>query len=384
MIIKNIFSHEAVGAFYLTMFSLLAPLTHTSENSTLILFGALLCCLLINIFLIYSKRKKGNLTFLFITIVCIGCLLLFDSAFRYNTLISEYTYGFLLYGVLSIYFISFVSDYNLFLKIYVILSITSGFIHALDPLMGYEWSSNYMEFGFVTMLPAFAASVISLFHFKHKLAIIPLLLFLLEILICSNKGSLLTAIVILILGIVYINNNLKFNFKTVVLLLIISLVLYLSANSIFQLLLLLAEHYGIDSYSLGSIYEMINHGGLIGSNSDTRTPIWESAWDMYLSHPILGNGVGTFALRQDGYEHNIFLEILNSWGIIGFFILMISILKSRMSIKRMKDSDRKVIAVVFMMMAFIPLLISMTFWKYQFFWAFFAITLCKPYNYKKI
>lgn len=384
MTTKNVFSHEAIGAFYLTMFSLLAPLTHTSGSSTLILFGALFFCLLVNALLVFSKKKKGNYKFIIKTTLCISFLFLFDSAFRYNNLISDCLYGFVLYGVLTIYFISFISNYNLFLKVYVLLSIASGFLHAFDPFMGYKWSNNYMEFGFVTMLPAFAATVIAVFHFKYKLAIIPLFIFLLEIMICSNKGSLLTAIVIFIFGIVYINNNLKFNLKTIVLLIIISLVLYLSVSSIFQLLISIAEYYGIDSYSLGSIYEMISHGGLIGSNSDTRTPIWKDAWNMYLSHPILGNGIGAFASKHDGYEHNIFLEILNSWGILGLSIFVISFFRSRAALNRMKDLDRKVISVVFMLIAIIPLLISMTFWKYQFFWAFFAITLCKPYNYKRI
>lgn len=384
MIPNKLISHETICAFYLTMFSLLAPITHTSGSSTNILLIALLICLTLNLFLVFIRKIRGRLRFLLFTSIIVGFSLLFDNAFRYNPFVPEAFYYFILYGVITIYFFSFVTDYYLFLKSYVILAISSGFLHALDPLTGYLWSNNYMEFGFVTMLPAFAASSIAVFYLKYKFASIPLVLFFLELLICSNKGSLLTAIVILMLSIVYISNNLQFNTKTFITLIFTCLVLYFSSNTLFQFAIKIADYFGIDSYSLTTIQSIINHGGIIGSSSDTRTPIWERAWNMYLNHPIIGNGIGYFYTHDKGYEHNLFLEILNSWGIIGFIILTIMLLKSLIYVVKMKNINRKVISIIFLTMSVIPLMVSMTFWKYQIFWAYLGICFCYPYKFNRI
>ena len=99
---------------------------------------------------------------------------------------------------------------------------------------------------------------------------------------------------------------------------------------------------------------------------------------MYLEHPILGNGTGTFNVRYDGYEHNIFLEVLNSWGIIGITILCVVFYKSWITILKMKDYDKKALSVTFMILALVPLMVSMTFWNYQVFWAFWGICFCYP------
>jgi O-antigen ligase len=64
-----------------------------------------------------------------------------------------------------------------------------------------------------------------------------------------------------------------------------------------------------------------------GSLWDARIPIWETAWELFLQHPLLGQGVHTFSyVSADGIQvnwaHNIYLEALAEQGIIGLGALL--------------------------------------------------------------
>jgi O-antigen ligase len=67
-----------------------------------------------------------------------------------------------------------------------------------------------------------------------------------------------------------------------------------------------------------------------GLSFQDRGVFWESAWDGFLTSPLIGNGIGSFA-RISGhpydmtgeylYPHNILLEVLSENGLIGFVVI---------------------------------------------------------------
>jgi O-antigen ligase len=72
----------------------------------------------------------------------------------------------------------------------------------------------------------------------------------------------------------------------------------------------------------------ITEGGLTG-----RTELWRGAWDVFLSHPLLGIGGGAFRsvdLESGKVEHNLVLALLAELGIIGF-VLFVAIICSALA-----------------------------------------------------
>jgi O-antigen ligase len=93
---------------------------------------------------------------------------------------------------------------------------------------------------------------------------------------------------------------------------------------------------------------LANQSGLSGLSINDRPEslsdrfdLWRSAWDMFLEHPLLGTGMGTFTLRYPAlrafsetsstgfFAHNDYLQLLAELGILGFlawFIVPLTLL----------------------------------------------------------
>lgn len=61
---------------------------------------------------------------------------------------------------------------------------------------------------------------------------------------------------------------------------------------------------------------------------DSRIDIWNNALQYFHQNPIIGCGIGYYKSVSEGYEHNLILEVLNSWGIVGAILLFVILFKS--------------------------------------------------------
>ncbi|RKD98091.1 O-antigen ligase family protein [Halopiger aswanensis] len=64
----------------------------------------------------------------------------------------------------------------------------------------------------------------------------------------------------------------------------------------------------------------------IGFSLQRRLQLWSYAYDMWKESPIIGHGVGGFYAEHNAYPHNIILEILVEFGIIGLCLVTIFVL----------------------------------------------------------
>ena len=124
---------ESICAFYLTMFSLLAPLTHTATGgvSTFILMGGLGLCFTATIYVAHRDRKSIQYHFLFTILFVVGLLFCFDYMARPNAETSNYLYSFFIYGAFTVFFGAQVIDFKYFLRSYSILAVICGIIWSL-------------------------------------------------------------------------------------------------------------------------------------------------------------------------------------------------------------------------------------------------------------
>ena len=376
---KYILSHEFIAAFYVTMFSILSPLTHTAADgtSTVILTLALAICFVMS----FIVKKSANVSYMPLVkiLAVVGGLFLFDAAFRSNDDISKYIYYFMIYGGFTLFFVNYIADYEKFTKCYIVLTLISGVVMAKDPFQGYIWSNSYMEYGLNTMLPAFAATVLLVFHYKKILAVIPMLAILILLAMCANKGAILTAIVLIIVEVSYIKSNNIISKKTLICLSVIGTAVYIGCLEIFNMLISIADKLGIESYSLNTISIMLAN---TSSNSvyDSRLDIWNEALHYFYDSPVWGNGIGFFSSHSEGYEHNIILEILNAWGLIGIAFFFVMLQKAFSNYKLTTDLNKKALLCVLFIVAFVPLMSSLTFWASQSFWLFWGLILKKNFD----
>jgi O-antigen ligase len=85
----------------------------------------------------------------------------------------------------------------------------------------------------------------------------------------------------------------------------------------------------------------------------TRVPIYKNALMMIAEAPVYGNGIGSFYDKYGTWPHNIFLEMLVEFGVVGaiwfLYFLALTIQKVR---KFIKDTSISRVDKQFMMMLF--------------------------------
>lgn len=361
---------EIVLAFYFSMFSILKPFTISHINySKLILAIVVWACIMIyfmdNIFL-----KKGFRLYQFVISTFIPILFLaFDFIIRNNSRLGDNMYFYLLYGVIPILFSVQVNDYEKLLKYISIISFIVGIIYLIDPFNGYKWSGDYMYLGYNVMLPAFAGGVILLYKYNKKIVIPFIFIISLEIAIYTNKGATLAAAVIFFVLYIVLANKSRDTFKRLILVMILTGIVFILREQIFNFLINISGKLGVSSYSLQSAKMLLSENSFF----DSRTDIWHDAIRLIKESIFWGYGIGYFQATTGGYVHNLFLDILLSSGIVVFTIFVGVFVFAIKKIIHMKNVDKSQLLIFLILLWFIPLQISLNLWAVMPFWLFWAI-----------
>lgn len=333
-LIFSVFSLSFLG-FYLILL-LTSFLMEIGENRSISIFLRIIICIsLISFVGIGSLKKhkiiKSRLTFPF---------LIFSFLFILRVLIdvSNNTFYYLSYPILLLYFISFC-----FLPFYVIHKIRltedimkTVFYSLLFPgfLFSFFVIYYYGKFiGKVSRLNSASAdeNVISplilsycsaliigvlLFYFLFNssskkiniLLISSIVLSVVPFFLGASRGALFALFIPFVL---FVLSNKKIKYR-----------LYLTALFIFIILILIF----FDTYLGSGLLQRLNGTSeAISQNSDSaiRLQIWHSSFQQFLENPIFGDKLQMNFSNH--YPHNLFVEILQSMGLLGFvpFSIMI-------------------------------------------------------------
>src|SRR5699024_2881528 len=153
-------------------------------------------------------------------------------------------------------------------------------------------------------------------------------------------------------------------FTSLIVLTLITIILYsdLIINAIVEIL----ERFNINSRSIA----MITSGEF--SNDNGRSIIWDTVIRAIKEGGIFGYGIMgdrpfIAPIHYVGYSHNIFLEIIVSFGLIGYFFIAYLVIDSIRMIFFCKDvNSRDLFAILFSISC--QLLLSMSFWYVWEFW----------------
>lgn len=243
---------------------------------------------------------------------------------------------------------------------------------------GRELKLDYnLSFGYNLTFPCIVF-IYNLFRRNKKVYIIPAFISAYLILIYGNRGAMLVVILYVFLIILQSLKKMKLDKKVLIIgTLIVALILFQKYyDKLLLFLIRIANAYHIDSRSI----RMIINGNFAEDNG--REVIWRVVIDAIKSRPFLGYGILgdrpiVSPIHYVGYSHNLFLEIIISFGITGYLIISRLLFESFNMIFRCNDKKSNDLFIILFAVSS-QLLISMSFWYVWEFWA--AIAVCANYK----
>jgi len=365
---------ELLFVTYYWGFMLLRPLLDAYKtHSTLILFIYVLCLL---VFFIVGMilRKEHSIGQSVLLLMVLFLFFLGDIVLRHNSFSFEYVYRFVYSGILPVLFLSKVRNGDLLLKYFTWFSLIIFLLYGADPLTGYKVFSDYMDYGFNLAMPAFFGLFLGYHYFKMRWMLIFEILCFLSILIFANRSALLGVLFFTAFYFLFMSADRKRIFIRWILPITIAVII-ISFNIDSILKFIYNEvliKLGYNSYALSKFTSSLTKLDLHVLFSG-RMEIWTKALNMIRESPLIGHGLGSFQARYGFYSHNIILDILIFYGLLGFLIFGFLILASLYKIWRSKTSV-KLIGFLFLSLWFPKLFFSAYFMEDFGFWCFIAFS----------
>ena len=256
----------------------------------------------------------------------------------------------------------------------------SGIIPLIDSFAGNLMFEDYMVLGYEGLLPAFACCLIKFFYNRKQKYLFGAFIYLIDMAIFTNKGATLTAIVLFAMMYVYFSKNKKHTVIKLMLIFLGVLTIFLFRMPLLRFLSIIAKRIGFDSYSLNTIAMIVyGDGDLVFG---LRTDLWNDSIKYILQEPLTGFGAGGFYTIYGNYPHNFLIEMCLTFGCIITLLAMIVFLRGVISTVKEKNFERQIFLATILIMWFIPLSISMSFWQSNTFWIFIGATIL--YSDKKL
>lgn len=230
-----------------------------------------------------------------------------------------------------------------------------------------------LSFGYSMTFP----TIVFLYDFIKKRKIYSVLLFIVGFLLILTKGNRGALLVVLVYIVLLVFKNLKNSKKSVIIyklisLLVILFILYFYGYDILKFIIGKMNSIGIKSRSIEKILD-----GSFG-NDNGRYIIWNTVINAIKTGSIFGYGMLgdrpiVYPLHYAGYSHNIFLELIASFGIIGVFIIIYLLFRIIRMLFFCKNEDWFDIYII-LLSCCSQLILSMSFWYVWQFWAALAIS----------
>ncbi|WP_169793177.1 O-antigen ligase family protein [Planococcus kocurii] len=242
-------------------------------------------------------------------------------------------------------------------------------------VLGYIDPLDYMRFGYA-LLPTLLTSLYALRDDKNKVfwLIIASISFMI-ILFYGSRGPLI-GFLLFILIIIFTDSKLHILKKTFAVLSIVSGYIYLIIfNGVLKILDYIYEALNIQTYSIIKFKMMFEEG--IAVSSSGRDFLFENFIDQIKISPIWGNGIGITQELWEVSAHNLFLQILIEFGVIGisiFGILSFGILILLIKVRKMDNELFLLLSIIFSA-SFSRLLVSSDIWLRQELWLFISLLI---------
>lgn len=361
---NKVITSEFIFVLYFFGFATLRPIVFLAQSkSTLIIFAFILITLIISLFHNHTFNKNSFLKWFVVSAVAV-----FILYFSPKEIQSTYMINFFMYGVIPMFLLLNVDDYELVLQWVVRFSCLNGILLILDPFFDYQFNGTYMSYGLNMLIFSFSGLIIGYFYLKDRRFFIPMLIEMSMILFFGNKGAGIAAVVLFLFGMILTGSSIRR-----LVLCGITCVGALNWRIVLLWIIKCAGYLGFSSYALTTFSIMLTESS--DRVFSSRTNIWNAANEWIQQNPILGYGVGQFEIANNGYVHNIFYEITLTFGYLGLVGFIILLLHSIYKMYHNPFPGYKVFQVICLGCWIIPLQFSLTFWSVSAFWVYWGLYL---------
>jgi O-antigen ligase len=378
---KKIETPELLLALYFWGFVFLKPfLNENPAYSTFVLIGYVFVLFTFFFINIQISSRIINKKFGCFAVVILVFLLI-DSCLRWNDMSFSYLYQYIYSGLIPIFLLSAISDFEKLLKYFSLLSAFVFVLFGSDPLFGYPLFKDYMEYGFKLVLPAFFGVFIGFHYLKIKWMFFVEILIFVSIVIFANRSSLMAVLLFMCLYFLLTSTNKKKLILNKFLpLFFIGLFVYVNIIPILIFMVDLLDKYDYNSYALSKYTDVLVFGD-DQSVLSGREKIWEQAIMVINENPFIGKGLGCFQSKYIYYSHNILLDVLMFFGIFGLLFFVVLFIRSLNCLYKAEGSF-KIAGLLFLCLWFPKLLLSSTFIEEISFWCFLVLPLFYSENFK--
>ena len=357
------------------------------------IFTSIPLLLMINFHQIIPKKSKTIFLVLMMSIIySIASSYITNYENRYFLLRSGYGINRVLRPDASLYaflFFLLVDDYNSLYKIikkaaiayfiYFIIvlwipSIYKGYWEDID-YAGNIVKRNYsLSFGYSI---SFVCVLFMYYYLKEKKLTYLILNIFCYYLILTNgsRGALLISPIFLVLFMIseIRSKNEKYKYIKILLLLLLITVIIIFGKSLLYRFMEFLYNNGVNSRN---IYSFVSEDI---RNDTGRSLIWNGVIDAIKKNYIVGYGFFgdrkfVFPYHYAAYSHNIFLELICSYGILGMCLSILLILISLYMIIFYKSDQWRELFIIFFSVS-LQLLLSYSFWYVFEFWAMLSIAV---------
>ena len=363
-------------AIFLFQYSLIIPLTTYFSPSLMVAsIGLLLLCIIF--FLNHNNKFDTSILLFLLFISSVVGLKAFLSSDDYSLLFNFIT---IILPVLFLFLYRF--DSVAFLETGYILALINFIINSHVPFTS---NFNYMRFGYGMLLTPIFIYIRIRYYTKHKKFLIQfsnlliLLLSSIGILIFGARGAFFALLLFIFFDNFIINK--KYILRNVFVL-VICLVLYFLLPLVVDLIESILIKLDISSYAINKYKLQLSEGFAIASSG--RSLLYQESIAMIRESSIFGNPI--VIGEDDVYVHNLFLQVLQDFGIPVFilFIVILFVIISNMFRNR-SSKEEKIIILIFFATSIGRLMFSSIYWRRPEFWMFlsYGILSINPKSYRQ-
>lgn len=270
-------------------------------------------------------------------------------------------------------------------KYFYIFSIVNLISLSALLFLGYIGSDYYMRFGYA-LLPTLLFSIYALRDSSHKIiwTLIAVSSFVI-VLFYGSRGPLI-GVVLFILIVIFTDSKMRIVKKNIAVVGIgFSYIYLISFNKVIEILDFIYYDLNVQTYSIIKLKMMFVEG--IAESSSGRDYLYESFINQIKENPTFGNGIGITQELWEVSPHNLFLQILIEFGVIGvsvFFIISLLLIFIIAKVRK-RDNELFLILAIIFSVSFSRLLVSSDIWLRQELWLFLtllinAYLITKPMN----
>lgn len=348
--------------------------------------GMVTICLIIwfSFFFFCLFRRKSFITKPLIALSYI-LLLFFTKDFIIqsdNEYLSRYFMNFLALGILGYRFgflnisvervLRYVCAISLLILPYLATLDVSSFLSETGGVDYGAWMG--ISYGIVRFISALILYLLfySQNRFQKTLIVFILVLYILFFMLYASRGAIVAILIMLIMAYLIKEENKKRRIFKVFIISIIIFIVAISLDSIIKSIYNQFQYYGIDSFFIEKMMSMVD-----GSEgfSNGRSDLNKVAILGIIERPLFGNGIAVFEKPNDGYVHNVFLQIFYELGLVPFiYYVTLFVLSLKVVLFSNYTKDIRIYIAFLFCSGCVELLFSSTFWTSQIFWIFLGVT----------